>query len=129
MDDKRVPINGVAVVALVLATLTLLPGCTAAPKEVSPLAEACPGLSAAEVEAIGDYAAKPGVAFYARSYCVSIDEAERGMAIQGRDDIGARTEPGPVPEPPAISTGALTAALQANEAATFAGVWIQHRPD
>lgn len=112
MDDKRAPISGVAVVALVLATLTLLPGCAAVPEEVSPLAKACPGLSAAEVEAIDDYAAMPGIAFYARSYCVSINEAERRMALQGRDDIGSRREFGPVPDPPAISTGALTAAVR-----------------
>lgn len=129
MDENPFSISGVSVMVVVLATLTLLPGCTATRKEVSPLAEACPGLSAAEVEAIDDYAATPGIAFYARSYCVSIEEAQRRMALQSRDDIGPRAEPGPVPEPPGIGTGELSAVLRTNEAATFAGIWIQHQPD
>jgi len=51
------------------------------------------------------------------------------MAIQNREAIGPRTEPGSPPRPPRDSIGAINAVLQEREADTFAGLWIQHRPD
>lgn len=94
------------------------------------LAETCPNLTAAERAAIDNYAgAFTENAIYARTYCVSVEEAERRMAIQARDAVGPKTEPGPLPPPPPDSIGAVSGAVQANEASIFAGLWIQNRPD
>lgn len=93
---------------------------------------ACPMLSTAErkeIEAVfagnGTY---PELAWYAREYCVGISEAKRRMDIQNRDAISAETEPGGPPPPPANSIGTISRLIEANEAATFAGLWIQHAP-
>jgi len=105
-----------------------VPG-AAQPREV-PLAEACPNLTAAQIARIESYRGQFAEnAHYARAYCVPIEEAERRMAIQNREAIGPRTEPGPPPRPPRDSIGAINAVLQEKEADTFAGLWIQHRPD
>lgn len=113
--------------------LTLCAGVAAAsiaqPAEKS-LAEACPKLTRTEIARIENYKGQFAEnAFYARAYCVSIEEAERRMAIQNRGAIGPKTEPGRPPRPPEDSIGALNAALQEKEAGTFAGLWIEHRPD
>lgn len=94
------------------------------------LAESCPNLTKAEIAAIENYKGEFGEnALYARTYCVSVEEAERRMAIQLRDAVGPKTEPGRPPTPPQDSIGAVNAALQEREAATFAGLWIQHQPE
>lgn len=105
----------------------------AQPAAEPPLAEACPDLSAAEREEIEraerDRSAYRELTFYAREYCVSLAESRRRMDIQNRDAVGAETEPGGPPPPPADSIGAISARIEAAEAATFAGLWIRHRPD
>lgn len=94
------------------------------------LAEACPKLTAKEIVGIENYKGLFSEnALYARAYCVSVEEAERRMAIQLRDSIGPKTEPGRPPRPPRDSIGAINGTLQEKEAGTFAGLWIQHRPD
>lgn len=55
-------------------------------------------------------ASNPGVASYAEATGVSIEEATRRLALE-----------------PAI--GALGAQIEANEAETFAGLWIDHDPE
>ncbi len=93
------------------------------------LAQACPELTPAQVAAIENYKGQFSEnAHYARAYCVPIKEAERRMAIQLRDAIGPKTEPGPPPAPAQDSIGAVAQAVSENEAATFAGLWIEHRP-
>lgn len=101
------------------------------PTEPPPLAKACPNLTAEEIAAIENYQGQFSEnALYARAYCVSVEEAERRMAIQLRDAVGPRTEPGPPPLPPApdASIGALQETLKVEEPETFAGLWIQHQP-
>ena len=100
-------------------------------QEQKPLSETCPNLTAEEIEAIENYQGQFSEnALYARAYCVSVEEAERRMEIQNRGAIGPRTEPGPPPPPPAPddSIGLLAQTLHEKEGATFAGLWIQHRP-
>jgi hypothetical protein len=95
-----------------------------------PLAETCPKLTPAEIAGIENYKGQFAEnALYARAYCVSVQEAERRMAIQLRDAVGPKTEPGRPPAPPPDSIGEINAALQQKEATTFAGLWIQHRPE
>lgn len=97
-----------------------------------PLAKACPDLPAAERAAIERVEKGGGIgyqlAWYARDNCVSLAEAKRRMEIQNRDAIGAETEPGGPPPPPDNSIGSLSARLEKHEAATFAGLWIEHKP-
>ena len=96
-----------------------------------PLATGCPNLTSEEIAAIENYKGEFSEnALYARVYCVSVEDAERRMAIQLRGAIGPRTEPGPPPLPPApdASIGALQETLRAQEPGTFAGLWIQHQP-
>ncbi len=119
---------------LPLSASLLFLGVTAAPavaQAAEPsLAEACPKLTPREIAGIENYKGEFAEnALYARAYCVSVEEAERRMAIQLRGSIGPKTEPVPTPRPPEDSIGALNAALQEKEAGTFAGLWIQHRPD
>lgn len=66
-----------------------------------------------EIEAL-EMVRGPGAdsASYALSEGVSLAEAQRRMSLQGRADIGQ-----------------LAQTLKARQAATFAGLWIQHRPD
>lgn len=100
-------------------------------QEQKPLSETCPNLTAEEIEAIENYKGEFSEnAWYARAYCVSVEEAERRMEIQNRGAIGPRTEPGPPPPPPAPddSIGLLAQTLHEKEGDTFAGLWIQHRP-
>ncbi|MBL4895602.1 MAG: hypothetical protein JKY75_01885 [Erythrobacter sp.] len=100
-------------------------------QDQKPLSETCPNLTAEEIEAIENYKGQYAEnAWYARAYCVSVEEAERRMEIQNRGAIGPRTEPGPPPPPPAPddSLGLLAQTLQEKEGETFAGLWIQHRP-
>lgn len=100
-------------------------------QDQKPLSETCPNLTAEEIEAIENYKGQYAEnAWYARAYCVSVEEAERRMEIQNRGAIGPRTEPGPPPPPPAPddSLGLLAQTLQERESDTFAGLWIQHRP-
>lgn len=117
-----------------LVAASLLAGAAAAPalaqRPDKTLAEACPNLTAAQISAIENYRgefAENGL--YARAYCVPVEEAERRMEIQNRGAIGPKTEPGPTPRPPANDIGTINATLQEKEAATFAGLWIQHQPD
>lgn len=107
---------------------------TAQPPAPAPsLAETCPNLSAAERDEIErverDRSAFAELTFYAREYCVSLAESRRRMDIQNRDAIGPETEPGGPPPPPPDSIGAISQRIEAEEAATFAGLWIRHRPD
>ena len=98
-----------------------------------PLAEACPNLSEAERAEIeraeNDRSVFRELTYYSRTYCVSLPEARRRMDIQNRDAIGAETEPGGPPPPPADSIGAISQRIEAGEADTFAGLWIRHQPD
>lgn len=103
----------------------------ASAQDEKPLSETCPNLTAEEIEAIENYKGQfPENAWYARAYCVSVEEAERRIEIQNRGAIGPRTEPGPPPPPPAPddSIGLLAQTLHEREGDTFAGLWIQHRP-
>lgn len=103
----------------------------ASAQDEKPLTETCPNLTAEEIEAIENYNGEFSEnAWYARAYCVSVEEAERRMEIQNRGAIGPRTEPGPPPPPPAPddSLGLLAQTLHEKEGDTFAGLWIQHRP-
>jgi hypothetical protein len=94
------------------------------------LVKACPNLTPKQIAAIENYKGQfRENALYARSYCVSVEEAERRMAIQLRDAVGPKTEPGRPPRPDENSIGAINAALQEKEAGTFAGLWIQHQPE
>lgn len=93
------------------------------------LSKACPNLTLKQVRAIESYKGKfQENAFYARSYCVPIEEAERRMELQNRGAIGPKQEPGPAPAPPADTIGAINARLQTEEAGTFAGLWIDNGP-
>ncbi len=103
----------------------------ASAQDEKPLSETCPNLTAEEIEAIENYKGQFSEnAWYARAYCVSVEEAERRIEIQNRGAIGPRTEPGPPPPPPAPddSIGLLAQTLHEREGDTFAGLWIQHRP-
>jgi hypothetical protein len=90
-------------------------------------------LTPAELKEIEDQLARGGVdsdaAMYARSVGVSLTEAKRRMAIQARDDVRPRSEPGPRPPPPPDSVGRISALLEGKESATFAGMWWQHEPE
>ena len=117
----------------ILATASILALAVAAPgtaQEDLSLAEACPDLTAEEIEGIENYAGQYREnASYARAYCVSVEEAERRMEIQNRGAIGPRSEPGPRPETaPDADPGSLQVVLMENEADSFAGLWIQHQP-
>lgn len=113
---------------LLLSTALLLATPAAAQPAEAPLAKACPKLTPKQIAAIENYKGQFAEnALYARTYCVPVEEAERRMAIQLRDAIGPKTEPGRQPRPPADSIGAINATLQEREAATFAGLWIQNR--
>jgi hypothetical protein len=95
------------------------------------LAETCPNLTAKEIERIEHYKGQFSEnAIFARAYCISVEEAERRMAIQLRDAVGPRTDPGPRPPPsaPDASVGTLQEKLSSSEADTFAGLWIQNQP-
>jgi hypothetical protein len=119
---------GKSSVAFVFAGLPFATVAPAADQPV-PLAQSCPALTQAQIAAIENYKGKFAEnALYARAYCVPVEEAERRMAIQLRDAIGPKTEPGPPPGPAPDSIGAVSAAVSKNEAATFAGIWIEHRP-
>lgn len=115
-----------------LLTTTLLLASVAAiaqPTAEKSLKEACPNLTTAQIAAIENYKGQfTENAWYARSYCVPVEEAERRMAIQLRDAVGPKTEPGERPAPAALGPGALAALLQEKEAATFGGLWIEHQP-
>ena len=100
-------------------------------QEEKSLSDTCPNLTPDEIEAIENYRGQFSEnAFYARAYCVSVEEAERRLEIQNRGAIGPRTEPGPPPPPPAPdeSPGLLAETMRKKEDDTFAGLWIQHRP-
>ena len=65
-------------------------------QDEKPISETCPNLTAEEIEEIENYKGQFSEnAWYARSQCVSVEEAERRMEIQNRGAIGPRTEPGP----------------------------------
>jgi hypothetical protein len=114
---------------LVAAGAAVLTMSGAASGQEKPLAEACPKLTAAQIKAIENYKGQFAEnALYARAYCVPVEEAERRMAIQLRDTVGPKTEPGPPPAPPADSIGAVAQAVSEKEGATFAGLWIEHQP-
>ncbi|MXP15708.1 hypothetical protein GRI44_13210 [Altererythrobacter confluentis] len=117
---------------LIAASLiVLVSAASATAQDERPLSETCPDLTAEEIEAIENYQGQFSEnAWYARAYCVSVEEAERRMEIQNRGAIGPRTEPGPAPLPPApdADLGTLQATLREKEADTFAGLWIQHEP-
>lgn len=114
----------------VLPLLALLPA--AAPAQDRPLAKACPSLPAAdraEIERVErDRSQYRELAWYSRAYCVPLKEARRRMDIQSRDAVGPETEPGGPPPPPPDAIGTISKQVEAKEAATFAGLWIQHQP-
>ena len=99
-------------------------------QDEKPLSETCPDLTADEIEAIENYKGRYAEnAWYARAYCVSLEEAQRRMEIQNRGAIGPRTEPGPRPDTaPDADPGSLQVMLMEKEPDTFAGLWIQHEP-
>lgn len=79
-----------------------------------PLAIKCAKLTAAEradIEAPDKFEFGSQLAWYAREQCVSMSEARRRMNLQA-------IAPSPT----------LVEAIKTNEAATFAGLWIQHQP-
>lgn len=100
-------------------------------QEGKPLSETCPNLTAEEIDGIENFKGEfAETAWYARAYCVSVEEAHRRIEIQLRGSIGPRTEPGPPPLPaaPDDSIGNLQGVLREKEPDTFAGLWIQHEP-
>ena len=71
-------------------------------QEEKPLSETCPNLTAEEIDGIENFKGEfAETAWYARAYCVSVEEAHRRIEIQLRGSIGPRTEPGPPPLPAA----------------------------
>ncbi|MGB7374152.1 hypothetical protein [Pontixanthobacter sp.] len=103
----------------------------AAAQGEKPLSETCPDLTAEEIDGIENFKGEfIETATYARTYCVSVEEAHRRIEIQLRGSIGPRTEPGPAPVPaaPDADIGSLQGALHQKEPDTFAGLWIQHEP-
>ncbi|WP_454597633.1 hypothetical protein [Qipengyuania sp. SM2507] len=100
-------------------------------QDEKPLSQTCPNLTAEEIDGIENFTGEFGeTAIYARSYCVSVEEAHRRIEIQLRGSTGPRTEPGPPPPPGAAddSIGNLQMVLREQEPDTFAGLWIQHEP-
>ncbi|MEH6759220.1 MAG: hypothetical protein V7676_17185 [Parasphingorhabdus sp.] len=100
-------------------------------QDEKPLSETCPNLTVEEIDGIENFTGEFGeTAIYARSYCVSVEEAHRRIELQLRGSIGPRTEPGPppVPDAPDANIGAIQGTLHQNEPDTFAGLWIQHEP-
>lgn len=109
-----VSISSCAVIALALGGCAQGRSVAAAtpPGQLS-LAQRCPDLTAADRAAIElDPANMNMNQSYAREYCVTMAEAERRMAIQASNVAGTLMQ--------RISTA---------EAATFAGLWIEHRPE
>lgn len=112
-----------------VVTVLSLSAAAASAQDVQPLIDRCPDFPASEVAAIEKYDGPfSGLAWYARDMCVSLAEARRRMDVQHRDAVGPRTEPGPPPPPPPDSIGAVMMAGRNQEAATFAGLWIEHQP-
>lgn len=92
----------------------LLAAATAQAATALPLAIKCPKLTSAEradIEAPDKFEFGSQLAWYAREQCVSMSEARRRMNLQA-------IAPSPT----------LVEAIKTNEAATFAGLWIQHQP-
>jgi hypothetical protein len=114
------------------STLLAVPGGAQEPEE-TPLAEACPYMPKADRDEIEraerDRSTFRELTWYSRAYCVSLAESKRRMEIQNRDAVYAETEPGGPPPPPANSIGTIAHKVEANEAATFAGLWIEHEPE
>ena len=112
--------------------LASLPATAQEPEE-KPLGQVCPNMPKADRDEIEraerDRSAFRELTWYSRAYCVPLPESKRRMEIQNRDAVYAETEPGGPPPPPANSIGTLAQKVEANEAETFAGLWIQHEPD
>ncbi|WP_336985568.1 hypothetical protein [Altererythrobacter aquiaggeris] len=116
---------------LVVGLLALASAQPAPAQDEKPLSEACPNLTAREIDGIENFKGEfAETAIYARSYCVSVEEAHRRFEIQLRGSTGPRSEPGPPPAPgaPDQSIGSLNVVLMEQEPDTFAGLWIQHEP-
>lgn len=124
--DFRVVIRSAAILAALLSSASF------AQEPPKPFAEVCANLSAAERTEIEraekERSALFELTWYSRDQCVSLAESKRRMEIQTRGHDLRETEPGGPPPPPLNSTPGLTRALEQNEAATFAGLWIQHQP-
>jgi hypothetical protein len=97
-----------------LALAVLVTGCVPPPTPGAPLSGAAfptPKPTGGTPEALGpDEALRRDAEEYARQFGVTMEEATERMQFQ--DGIGE-----------------LNAALQANEADTFGGLWIEHEPD
>lgn len=122
-----------AMLASVLPALLLATEARAQEPREKTFAQTCPQLTKAELEEL-DRADKDGRTFrgliwYARENCVPLAESKRRMDIQNRDAVGAETEPGGPASPPPDSIGSISQKVETNEAATFAGLWIQHQPE
>ena len=116
---------------LAAASLMVLAHAPAAhAQDKKPLSETCPNLTAEEIDGIENFKGPYSeTAIYARTYCVSVEEADRRFQIQLRGSIGPRDEPGPRPQgPPDADPGSLQGLLREKEPDTFAGLWIQHEP-
>jgi pyruvate/2-oxoglutarate dehydrogenase complex dihydrolipoamide acyltransferase (E2) component len=104
----------VLVLLLVFAVLLVVSACGA--EQPSAKGAAAPPREPAEVEtsqALGeDVALSKDARYYAEDVGVSLEEAIRRLKLQQE-----------------IGTSGLERALARNEADTFAGLWIQHRPD
>lgn len=105
-----------AALILIAAALAAQP----ASAQSQPLHERCPKLTAAERQEIEkaekDRSVYFGLTWYTREECVSLAEAKRRMEVPQRDQNN--------PD----SIAGVQAALEQNESATFAGLWIQHQP-
>ena len=85
------------------------------------LRKQCPDMDEATIQGILEPsgANRPDYYFYARSYCVSHDEAKRRLALQGEWTTGATGQ----------RIRKIMTEIQKNESSTFAGEWIQHTPE
>ena len=85
------------------------------------LRDQCPDMDEATIKGILTPSGpnRPDYYFYARSYCVSHDEAKRRLALQGEWTTGATGQ----------RIRKIMTEIQKNESSTFAGEWIQHTPE
>ena len=119
-DVKSVPVKDPAHDKVVQENQT--PGAVQAPSDAfQKLREQCPDMDEATIKGILKSTGpnRPDYDYYARSYCVSHEEAKRRLALQGEWTSGETAQ----------RIHKIMAEIQKNESSTFAGEWIQHTPD